>query len=348
MMLKEVAHKPKISYERKTGTVHAFFSLKFHDGDEDRAKVEAIEAALNKAGIEITLMARDVEKWGKTYIPEDKTLMRDYAFPAMEQCDCNIIEFSEKGVGLGMNSGFCYSIGKPIYIIAKTNSDISTTIANVATEIIFYDKPEDLVEPFTRIVHNFPRVILASKSAVRKQQLINEGIPFEVMVSDADETPDESKSFKNQLADISMRKAKKVFEETKHRGLRLIIAGDQNIVFEKVMYGKPKSIEEARKLISRMRGSEDVYAYTGNAVLLVKKDKILQSVNITDTARLRLDDISDEELETYLAKGKFLSYCGGISITDASFVHLKEGRMSTATGMTLEYAKEIMSSLMER
>ena len=346
--MSEVAQRAKISYERKPGTLHSFFALKFHEGDEDREKVEAIESALNKAGVEITLMARDVEKWGEAYIPEGKALMRDYAFPAMMQCDCNIIEFSEKGVGLGMNGGFCYAIGKPIYVIAKTNSDISTTMANIATEIIFYDKPEDLVEPFTRIVKNFPRVILASKSAVRKQQLIDDSIPFEVIVSNADETPDESKSFKNQLAEISMRKAKTVFEATKDRGLRLIIAADQNIVFDNVMYGKPKSIDEACHLLYNMRGSEEVYAYTGNAVLLAENDRILQSVNITDVARLSVDNISDDEVVNYLKDGKCLSVCGGISINNCLFVHLKEGRMSTARGMTLEYAKEIMSSLNER
>ena len=345
--MSEVAKRAKISYERKNGVLHSFFALKFHEGDEDRAKVEAIEKALNKAGIEITLMARDVEKWGEANIPEGKALMRDYAFPAMKQCDCNIIEFSEKGVGLGMNGGFCYAVGKPIYVIAKTNSDISTTMANIATEIIFYDKPEDLTEPFARIVKNFPRVILASKSGVRKQQLIDESIPFEVIVSDADETPDESKSFKNQLAEISMRKAKTVFEETKDRGLRVIIAADQNIVFDKKMYGKPNSIEKARELINSMMGSEEVYAYTGNAVLLADKNKILQSINITDTARLSVDNISNEQLEEYLSKGRCLNYCGGISITDSNFVHLKEGRISTARGMTIEYAKEIISNLNE-
>lgn len=343
--MSEVAQKVKISYERKNATLHSFFALKFHDGDEDLAKVEAIEKALNKAGVEITLMARDVEKWGQAFIPKDKALMRDYAFPAMMQCDCNIIEFSEKGVGLGMNGGFCYAVGKPIYVIAKTNSDISTTMANIATEIIFYDTPEDLIEPFTRIVKKFPRVILASKSAIRKQQLIDESIPFEVIVSNADETPNNSKTFKNQLAEISMCKAKTVFEATKDRGLRLIIAADQNIVFDNVMYGKPKTIEDARNLIKKMMGSEEVYAYTGNSVLLAEEDEILQSLNITDIARMSVDEISSDELEFYLSKGNCLNYCGGISILNSNFIHLKEGRMSTATGMTVEYAKEFMSSL---
>ena len=97
-----------------------------------------------------------------------------------------------------------------------------------------------------------------------------------------------------------------------------------------------------------MRGTEDVYAYTGNAVLLAENDRILQSVNITDVARLSVDNISDDEIVNYLKDGKCLSVCGGISINNCLFVHLKEGRMSTARGMTLEYAKEIMSSFNER
>ena len=96
-------------------------------------------------------MARDVEKWGEAEIPAGKKLMRDYAFPAMRECDCNIIEFSEKGVGLGMNAGFCYAVGTPVFVIAKTGSDISSTMADVAEEVVFYDEPEDLIEPFTRI-----------------------------------------------------------------------------------------------------------------------------------------------------------------------------------------------------
>lgn len=344
--MSEIAKKAEISYERKPKTIHSFFVLKFHDGDEDRAKVEAIESALNKAGVEITLMARDVEKWGNAQIPEGKVLMRDYAFPAMLQCDCNIIEFSEKGVGLGMNGGYCYAEGKPIYVIAKKGSDISTTMANIATEIIYYNKSEDLIEPFKRIVNNFPRLILASKSPSRKQQLIDNSIPFEVIVSNTDETPDKSKSFKNQLAEISMRKVRNVLEMTKDRGMRLIIAADQNIVFNGSMYGKLKSINEVRELLKCMRGSEEVYSYTGNAILLAENDKVLQSINITDVARLSIDNISDKEIEDYLKDSKCLSICGGISINNSLFVHLKEGRLSTARGMTLEYAKDMMSNLM--
>ena len=343
----EIAKPVAIPKTRKPGTLHSFFALKFHEGDEDKAKVEAIEKALNKAGITITLMARDVEKWGKAEIPKGKTLMTDYAFPAMQQCDCNIIEFSEKGVGLGINGGYCYKAGVPIYLIAKTGSDISTTMSNLVQEVVFYDKPEDLIEPFKRIVAEYPRVILASKSIYRRQQLIDANIPFEVKASNADETRDESKSYSNQLAEIAKRKMEKVLDETKDRGLRLIIAADQGTIFEDKLYGKPASKEEARELISRMRGSDSIYYMTGNAIALADKDQILQSVNVTDVARVGMENISDEALDKYIQEVDVQSIAGGVGINSATFVHLREGRLSTARGMTLEFAEEMKKTMDE-
>lgn len=189
------------------------------------------------------------------------------------------------------------------------------------------------------------KIILASQSLVRKQMLEDKGLKFEVIVSDVDETPDENKNFKDQLAEIAMRKAMAILERTKKQGRRLILAGDQNIVFEDISWGKPKTIEEARALIKRMRGTTKPQAYTGNAIILADKDQILQSVNLTDTAILRIDNISDEDLEKYLAKETYKTYCGGICVTDGDFVHLEKGRDSTVHGLTLEYALEILNNL---
>ena len=188
-------------------------------------------------------------------------------------------------------------------------------------------------------------IILASKSAVRKQQMMDAGIEFEVIVSDADETPNKTKSFRAQLAEIAMRKANVVLNETANRGLRLIIAADQNIVFNGKMYGKPANINDARELIKSMQGRDDIYAYTGNAVYIADRAEVLETTNITDISRLSMDKISDEELEDYLENHSPLTKCGGFSITDAPFVHLKEGRYSTACGMTIEIAQEMCKAL---
>ena len=132
----------------------AFMSLKFHDGEEDKKKIDDLTNALLLAGIENVVMARDVEKYGKAVLPEGTKLMPDYAFPTMKKCDMLIVEFSEKGVGLGIGAGYAYAIGLPIYVIAKTGSDISLTMKNLAKEIIFFDNINELTEKFKELIPN--------------------------------------------------------------------------------------------------------------------------------------------------------------------------------------------------
>ena len=130
----------------------AFMSLKFHNGYEDKKKIDDLTKVLQEADIQNIVMARDVEKYGETQLPEGKKLMIDYAFPAMKECDMLIVEFSEKGVGLGIGAGYAYAIGLPIYVIAKTGSDISLTMSNLAKEVIFYDEVNELTGKFKKIM----------------------------------------------------------------------------------------------------------------------------------------------------------------------------------------------------
>lgn len=328
--------------------IKAFLSLKYHDGDADKKKIDDITVALKKAGIENYVMARDCEKYGQSSIPEGLNLMPDFAFPKMAESDMLIVEFTEKGVGLGMGAGFAYSKDIPIYVIAKTGSDISSTMQSVAREIIFYDKPDDLIPRFKEIVKNFhiPPIILASKSSYRKKMLKDTlGITFTIISSNVDEVSNPSASFEEQLKGIAMQKANAVLELTKFRSKRIIIAADQNIVFNNTLHGKPKSIEEAYKLLRTMQGSGEIYSHVANVIYLADGDKILKHAEKYDIARMRMDKVSEDELNSFIEKGTTLKCCGGFNISDASFVHLEEGLMSTAMGMTTEFIKDFISEI---
>ena len=123
------------------------------------------------------------------------------------------------------------------------------------------------------------------------------------------------------------------------------MAADQNMVFDNVMYGKPNSIENARQLLKTMMGKDNIFAYTGNAILYADGNKVVKEINNYDISRLSMDKLSDEVMERYLKDSKPLTKCGGISISDAEFLHLKEGRLSTAYGMTIEYLQEMIKDV---
>lgn len=188
-------------------------------------------------------------------------------------------------------------------------------------------------------------LILASKSSIRKKMLEEAGLSFEVFVSNPDETPDLSKSFEEQLKEISLRKAQTVFEATINKGKRIIVSADQNIVFNNTMYGKPKDLDTARKLLASMQGNNNIYSYVGNSIIYADGNKIIKIINSCDIARMRMDNITNQQLEDYLANNNPLTKCGGINIVDTNFLHLEEGKMSTASGMTIEILQELLSSL---
>lgn len=190
-----------------------------------------------------------------------------------------------------------------------------------------------------------PKIILASSSVQRKALLEELGIAFDVVVSNVDETPVKALSITEQMNDISMRKALAVMDMLKETDDHIIVAADQNIYFDGVMYGKPQSIEEARTLIKRMQGSNEIYAYVGNTVLYISNSTVIQHISKCDIARLRMDYISDEELENYLETGSPLAKCGGINILQTPGLHLEAGKLCTAKGMTVDCLIDMLSQI---
>jgi nucleoside 2-deoxyribosyltransferase len=122
----------------------AFLSIKFHEDVKNKKLVEEISESLEKAGFNTTVLIRDYEKWGKLKFPPQKLM--ELTFKLISESDILIVEFSEKGVGLGIEAGYAFSKNIPIFVIAKKGSDISTTLRGIAKKVIFYNKPEDLVK----------------------------------------------------------------------------------------------------------------------------------------------------------------------------------------------------------
>lgn len=124
----------------------AYLAIKFHEDYKNRELVEKVSGSIDSAGFKTTVMIRDYEEWGnKRYSPKE---LMELTFRLIGESDLLVIEFSEKGVGLGIEAGYAYSKGIPIIVVAKKGSDISDTLRGLAKEVIFYDNPEELTGRF--------------------------------------------------------------------------------------------------------------------------------------------------------------------------------------------------------
>lgn len=126
-----------------------YLAIKFHSDFSNKSFIEDISAALEQTGHSSIVAVRDFEQWGALTFTNQQIMKQD--FEAIRDADMLLVEFSEKGVGLGVATGFAKALGKKVVVIAKQGSDISDTIDGSADKIVFYEKIQDLVEVFKNL-----------------------------------------------------------------------------------------------------------------------------------------------------------------------------------------------------
>jgi septum formation protein len=146
------------------------------------------------------------------------------------------------------------------------------------------------------------KIILASKSGVRKQILDKHNIDNEVIVSNVDE--DEIKksllteganplSISKNLAEIkSIKVSNKVPD-------KLVLGADSVISFNEELINKPNSREEAFKILKKLNNSKH---YLISSVCISKNGAMVW--NHSDSSELKMKNLKDEELLKYLSKIK--------------------------------------------
>ena len=146
------------------------------------------------------------------------------------------------------------------------------------------------------------KIILASKSGVRKQILDKYKIDNEVMVSNVDE--DEIKdSLLAEGADpliISKNLAEiKSIKVSNKNPDRLVLGADSVVSLNNELVNKPKSREEALSILKRLNNS---IHYLISSVCISKNGAMIW--NHTDSSELKMKNLDDSSLSKYLDKIK--------------------------------------------
>ncbi|MCQ4725523.1 Maf family protein [Anaerotignum faecicola] len=178
------------------------------------------------------------------------------------------------------------------------------------------------------------KIILASSSPRRKQILESLGIPFEVIHSSVEEKIDVDNSPYELVKILSEKKAKAVLDKVV--GPAVIIGADTVVADMGRILSKPKSREEAAKMIRQIQGRRHS-VYTGNCLIFVKEDGSFEEEVFVDCTEVTFNKMTIEEIEMYVNTGEFEDKAGGYGIQGKAslFVDSIMGNYSTVVGLSV-------------
>lgn len=151
---------------------------------------------------------------------------------------------------------------------------------------------------FTQTMLN--KIILASKSKVRKEILDKNNIPSQVEPSNVDEDVVKDSLLKEQaspsiisknLAELKANKVSIKFND------QMVLGADSVIDLDGELISKPKNREEAFGILKKLNGKKH---YLVSSVCISKNGTMIW--NYTDKAILKMKNFSDQDLKKYLNK----------------------------------------------
>lgn len=159
------------------------------------------------------------------------------------------------------------------------------------------------------------KIILASGSPRRKELIETLKIPFSVIVSDIDENIDENANLVDEIEKLSYKKALAVFKDHKDA---VVIGADTIVVHNNEVLGKPKTEENAIKMLNKIQGDWHE-VITAVSIISVK-----QSETFSVVSRVHFYPMDDEEIKLYVNSKEPLDKAGAYAIQGEGSRYIKE------------------------
>lgn len=192
-----------------------------------------------------------------------------------------------------------------------------------------------------------PRLVLASTSPARRQLLHAAGIDAEVMASGVDESVVEAPGPEQLCARLARLKATAAAERLAPplpgQPPVLVLGCDSVLSFGGRVLGKPTDAEDAVRRWRLMRGASGTL-FTGHALVEVGTGRTAEAVA---GAVVHFGQISDGEIEAYVATGEPLAVAGAFTIDGygSPFVERVEGDPGTVIGLSMPLLRRLLRQL---
>ena len=194
-------------------------------------------------------------------------------------------------------------------------------------------------------------LILGSASPRRRELLSLITEDFTVRLADIDE-----RALENDLEtrnvpalevseELASAKAKAVFEmlEPELKADSVVIGADTSVILDDVIYGKPESKEDAKRMLTNLSGRKHVVA-TGVSLVFEGGEKRFTDVSLVEF--YPLDDYQKNVIERYIESGDPMDKAGAYGIQSGGALLVKgiEGDFLNVVGLPVaRLARELSS-----
>jgi septum formation protein len=185
------------------------------------------------------------------------------------------------------------------------------------------------------------KLILASASPRRAEILRAAGFSFAVMSSAVDETPYPSESPQDHVQRLAAAKAELV--AARAVGPAIVIAADTVVTLEGKILGKPRSTEDARKMLEQLSGRTHS-VLTG--VMLIRLPDA-QSRSFLESTLVHFARLSEDDIMQYLSTDEPYDKAGSYAIQGRAgrYIPRIEGCYFNVVGLPLAHLTRTLAEL---
>jgi septum formation protein len=186
------------------------------------------------------------------------------------------------------------------------------------------------------------KIVLASKSPRRAEILRAVGWEFEAVAANIDETRRESEDAVTYVKRLAQTKAETVAQMISHDGL--VLGADTVVVTDEEILGQPGDDANARRMLKLLNGK---WHEVVTGIALLRAGQAPQVLIDHQTTRVRFCEMTESEIEWYVATGEPSDKAGAYAIQGRGGIFIEEiqGDYFNIVGLPVRLLYELLGKI---